>query len=65
MLTTLKRFGLPIQDLKTIYIGFIRPLVEYAVPAWHPGLSEQQHLALERFQKAPSLGVKMCGQRSA
>ena len=51
MLTTLRRFGLPIHDLKTIYIGFIRPLVEYAVPAWHPGLSEQQHLALERIQK--------------
>jgi hypothetical protein len=51
MFTTLKRFGLPIQDLKTIYIGFIRPLVEYAVPAWHPGLSEQHHLSLERIQK--------------
>lgn len=51
MLTTLKRFGLPIEDLKTIYIGFIRPLAEYAVPAWHPGLSEHQHYALERIQK--------------
>ena len=51
MLTTLRRFGLPVEDLKTIYIGFIRPLVEYAVPAWHPGLSEQQHAALERIQK--------------
>ena len=51
MLTTLKRFGLPIDDLKTIYIGFIRPLVEYAVPAWHPGLTELQHDALERIQK--------------
>ena len=51
MLTTLRRFGLPLEDLRTIYIGFIRPLVEYAVPAWHPGLSEIQHYALERVQK--------------
>ena len=51
MLTTLKRFGLPIEDLKTIYIGFIQPLAEYAVPAWHPGLTEHQHYALERIQK--------------
>ena len=53
MLTTSRRFGLPVEDLKTIYIGLIRPrpLVEYAVPAWHPGLSEQQHAALERIQK--------------
>ena len=51
MLTTLKRFGLSLDDLKTIYTGFIRPLVEYAVPAWHPGLTEHQHDALERVQK--------------
>ena len=51
MLTTLKRFGLSLDDLKTIYTGFIRPLVEYAVPAWHPGLTEHQHYALERVQK--------------
>ena len=51
MLTILRRFGLPLDDLKTIYIGFIRPLVEYAVPVWHPGLTEIQHNALERVQK--------------
>ena len=51
MLTTLKRFGMPLEDLRTIYIGFIRPLLEYAVPVWHPGLTEQQHMALERVQK--------------
>ena len=51
MLTTLRRFGMPFEDLRTIYIGFIRPLLEYAVPVWHPGLTEQQHMALERIQK--------------
>ena len=43
--------GLPIEDLKTIYIGFIRPFAKYAIPTWHPGLSEHQQYALERIQK--------------
>ena len=51
MLTTLKRFGLSTEDLITIYIGYVRPLLEYAVPAWHPGLTERQHVMLERIQK--------------
>ena len=51
MLTTLRRFGLAIKDLVTIYVGFIRPLLEYAVPAWHPGLTTKQHNSLERIQK--------------
>ena len=51
MLTTLRRFGLKIEDLIKIYIGYIRPLLEYAVPVWHPGLTVQQHNSLERIQK--------------
>ena len=51
MLTTLKRFHLPLQDLITIYIGFIRPLLEYVVPVWHSSLSNEQTSALERVQK--------------
>ena len=51
MLTRLKRFGLSVEDLVTIYVGFVRPLIEYAVPIWHPGLTKKQHQALERIQK--------------
>lgn len=51
MLSMLKRHGLCIKDLVTVYVGFIRPLLEYAVPVWHPGLFEKQHNALERIQK--------------
>jgi hypothetical protein len=51
LLTTLKRFGLSTQDLITIFIGYVRPLLEYAVPVWHPGLTQQQHVMLERVQK--------------
>lgn len=51
MLTSLKKFGLSIRDLVTIYVGFVRPLLEYAVPVWHPGLTDKQHQSLERIQK--------------
>ena len=51
MLTTLKRFNLPLQDLITIYVGFIRPLLEYSVPVWHSSLTNVQTAALERVQK--------------
>ena len=50
-LTTLRKFGMPLEDLRTILIGFIKPLLQYTDPVWHPGLTEQQHMALERIQK--------------
>ena len=30
---------------------FYTPLLEYAVPVWHPGLTEKQHYALELIQR--------------
>ena len=51
MLSMLKRHGLCLKDLITVYVGYIRPLLEYAVPVWHPGLTDKQHDALERIQK--------------
>ena len=45
------RFGFSIKDLVTVYVGFVRPLRQYAVPVWHPGLTQQQHDAHERIQK--------------
>ena len=44
-------FALPVEDLKTVFIGIIRPMVEYAVQAWFSALFEQQHAALERIQE--------------
>ena len=64
MLTTLKRLGMSLEDLKTIYIGFIRPLLEYAVPVWHPGSavvestqpeSESKTMTFESESKSESL----------
>ncbi len=49
MLTRLERFGLSVEDLVTIYVGFVRPLLEYAVPVWHPGLTE--------IETTPGIGV--------
>ena len=51
MLSILKRFGLSIKDLVTVYVGFVRPLLEYVVPVWHPSITQNQHQALERIQR--------------
>ena len=51
MLKLLKNFQLPWKDLLTVYTGYVRPLVEYAVPAWHPGLTNHQSAQIERIQK--------------
>ena len=77
MLTTLKRLGMSLEDLKTIYIGFIRPLLEYAVPVWHPGSavvestqpeSESKTMTFESESKSESLAsesrVRVRGPRS-
>ena len=48
----LKHFNLPTDDLVTIYSGFVHPMVGYAAPLWHPGLTvHDSNLALERIQK--------------
>ena len=51
MLRSLIPFKLPDNDLLLIYKGYIRPLVEYAVPVWHPGLTNAQTSKLEGIQK--------------
>ena len=51
MLRQLIPFNLPRCDLITIYIGYIRPLLEYAAPVWHPALTQSQTQQIERVQK--------------
>jgi hypothetical protein len=51
MLKVLRKFGLSLANLITVYVGYIRPLAEYAAPVWHPGLTEKQSVSLERIQK--------------
>ena len=51
MLRSLVKYGLPKEDLITIFVGYIRPLLEYASPAWSGGLTQNPNERLERIQK--------------
>ena len=48
-ITILKRSG--VDDLVRCYCTFVRPLLEYAAPVWHPGLTIQQSDVLEQVQR--------------
>ena len=51
MLNRLKRFGLPGEDLVSVFVSYVRPVVEYATPVWHDCLTEEQSKKLESIQK--------------
>ena len=51
LLRTVASFGANIQDLKTIYILYVRSLLEQSATVWHSSLSEQNRNDLERVQK--------------
>ncbi|KAI8493301.1 hypothetical protein Bbelb_293050 [Branchiostoma belcheri] len=51
MLRILKKHGLDTSDLILIYIGFVRPVLEYACVIWHPGLTRELSQKIERVQK--------------
>ena len=51
MLNRLKRFGLPEEDLVSVFVSYVRPVVEYATPVWHGCLTEEQSKKLESIQK--------------
>lgn len=50
-ISVLKRAGVKLQDLIKCYCTFIRPLLEYATPVWHPGLTREQSEDLEQIQR--------------
>ena len=51
ILRRVSSFGAPIQDLKDIYILFIRSLLEQSATVWHSSLTEENAEDLERVQK--------------
>ncbi|KAI8485682.1 hypothetical protein Bbelb_365160 [Branchiostoma belcheri] len=51
LLRKLKHFHLPIDDLVTVYVTYIRPVTEYAAPVWHSGLSTLLCNKLEKVQR--------------
>lgn len=51
MLRKLKAAGLNTEELLIVYRGYIRPLLEYAAPMWHPGLTQKQVNQVESIQR--------------
>ncbi|KAI8492652.1 hypothetical protein Bbelb_296930 [Branchiostoma belcheri] len=51
LLRHLKRFRLPVSDLVTVYVSYVRPLCEYACPVWSPGLTSTQIAQIENIQR--------------
>ena len=51
VLCRLKKFGVQDTELVPIYTGYVRPVLEYAVPVWHSSLTANQTKRLERVQK--------------
>jgi len=51
MLSRLRRFGVPVDDLVSVYMGYVRPICEYAAPVWHSKITAAQSDQLERIQK--------------
>ncbi|KAI8485683.1 hypothetical protein Bbelb_365170 [Branchiostoma belcheri] len=50
MVRRLKRFGVSVPDLVSVYTVYVRPILEYAVPVWYPTLTTKQSKTLERIQ---------------
>ena len=48
----MKQFNPPIEVMKTIYILFIRSLLEHCSSLWHKSLSLENIEAIERVQKS-------------
>ena len=51
LLRRLKALGLTKDELLDVYMKQVRPVMELAVPAWQPGLSQLESNQLERIQK--------------
>ena len=52
LLRRVASFGTDIQDLKIIYILFVRSQLEQSAVVWHSSLTEQQKNDLERVQRS-------------
>ena len=52
LLRKLSDFGAPKEDLKTIYISYIRSVLEQNAVVWHFSLTEENREDLERVQKS-------------
>ena len=51
LINKLKYFGLQKEELITAWTSILRPLVEYAAPLWHSGLTNCDNHKIEMLQK--------------
>jgi hypothetical protein len=51
LLKHLKRSGVDLDDVLHFYYSVVRPVLEYACPAWHTGLTRDKSDRLEAVQK--------------
>ena len=51
LIRRLKSIGASRDELIDVYQKQVRPILELAVPAWHPALTQQESLQIERVQK--------------
>ena len=51
ILRKLVPFGPPLEDMKLIYISYIRSVLEQSCTIWHSSLIEEDRISLERVQK--------------
>ena len=52
MIRRLAEFNIPVEDLKNIYILFIRSILEHSATVWHSSLTQENSNDLERIQKS-------------
>ena len=52
LLRKVASFGTPTEDLKTVYILFVRSILEQSATVWHSSLTEENVNDLERVQKS-------------
>ena len=67
-LRRLRKLGADTIDLVDVYIKQIRSLLEFAVAVWHPNLTSEDRLKIERVQKSALsiiLGQQYKSYRSA
>ena len=52
LIRRLAEFNIPVEDLKNIYILFIRSILEQSATVWHSSLTQENSNDLERIQKS-------------
>ena len=48
----MRKLGANTTDLVDVYVKQIRSILEFAVPVWHPSLTNEDRLKIERVQKS-------------